>query len=261
MRRMVTTACLGLIAALAAGPAAAQLPPGCQQQITDYGDAPECILAYPGVIGNFPTCSGTCGPAGTQQADCAPLSSPPGAAAGFVEHFLPFGFTHFWLGCYTPAAPSGVDSEPDGKTNTPAAGFSACLPGIPTDCVEVAPWGQTFDQDECYTDGVDAGITAPIVFSACAPNVVSYNVANCSSTPANAVLNILVDWNQDGDWNDNFACASGCAYEWGVKNFPISIPPGCTALSSPPFLSGPFPGNGWLRITITQTPVDRKSVV
>ena len=65
-----------------------------------------------------------------------------------------------------------------------------------------------------------------------------------------------MDWNGDGDWNDNFSCPNGaCAFEWAVKNAPIAIPPGCALLTSPAFLTGPFDTYAWLRISLTDTPV------
>ncbi|MBI1799573.1 MAG: hypothetical protein HYR73_07770 [Candidatus Eisenbacteria bacterium] len=233
-------------------------PNDCQKPYRDFGDAPECIPAYPsGVLGKFPTCiltPATC-PIGTQEFACPPISTAPGAT-GYVVHTA--DFNSYWLGCYiTPLGPEGVDGETDGKTNTPAIGLSACS-DIATDCVEVAFGGMTFDQDECYADGSDAGITAPIVFGLCSVSSVSYSVTNCAPVQRYAYLNICVDWNEDADWNDNFQCnaASGgaCAYEWAVKNAPIFMPPGCALLTSPAFLSGPFKVHSWLRITISDNP-------
>jgi hypothetical protein len=237
-------------------------PPVCQQFLEDWGDAPECIPAYPsGVLGNFPTCSGPCGP-GTQELACAPISTPPGPT-GFMRHITPPAAPHFWLGCYPIPGDGfgGIDPEPDGKTNTPAVGVSACLPGLATDCVEPAFGGaMLFDQDECYADLVDHGVPGPITFPSCQLYSLPFVTANCTQT-IQVFLNILVDWNEDGDWNDNLLCQSGlppagCAYEWAVKNAPIAIPAGCTAMVSPPFLCGPNPVHTWFRISLTLEPVN-----
>lgn len=218
----------------------------------DFGDAPENALAYVGVTGRFPTCTTPSAP-GTQELFCAARGTAPGTT-GYVEHVRtssdPFAI---WLGCSTP----GVDSELDGKTNSNGAANSVCS-NVPVDCWE--PWWLSFGQDECYTDAADAGVHGGITFQSCQPAAVTYDAYNCGTTDVDAYLNILVDWNHDGDWNDNFDCgAAGCAHEWAVKNHPIVLPPGCSTLTSPQILAGPYygarPQEGWLRITITVVPV------
>jgi GEVED domain len=231
---------------------------------TDFGDAPEGIQAYPsGVIGNFPTCL-TPGGVGTFDIDptCgAPRSTPPGPA-GYVEHVaLATDNSKFWLGC-GPASgpPGGVDSETNGKVSVipPGAGMSACDNAIAVDCIQSA-WAGTmqFGQDECYGDD-DAGIASPVEFLACQPSTVTFTTNGCGPT-TEAYLNILVDWNGDGDWNDNFSCpgAAGqsCAYEWAVKNVLITVSPACVSHTSPVFTAGPRPGPGWMRISISAQPM------
>ena len=251
-------ACLGLGMLVVSLPAPAHDVdggPDCGRSYREFGDAPEGVLAYPGVIGAFPTCSGF-GLPSTQEFVCPPISSPPGPS-GFVMHVAFGNGGNYWLGCYTDpsGAPMGVDNEFDGKMNQPAIGISLC-DHAPTDCVEAA-FGLTFDQDECYTDGSDAGVKKPTLL-VCSPSSVTYNVFNCGG-PRVIFLNILIDMNQDGDWNDNFACnpvAAGCAYEWAVKNIPVTLLPGCNILVSPTFLVGPKPGPGWMRVTICDDPVD-----
>jgi len=225
-------------------------PNDCMKSGLDFGDAPETVDAYPGVPGKFPTCLQP-GPIGTQELACPPISSLPGPA-GYVMHmYHPGGF---WLGCTPLVAPLGIDPESDGKMSLGTT-KSACNPSIVTDCFESA-FGLTWGQDECYGTN-DAGIASFVTFTSCSTGVVSFRTYNCSSFPVSASLNILVDWNQDGDWNDNFICPAlgACAYEWAVKNVPISLPPGCNTLTSPQFRTGPATGHGWMRITIGQAVV------
>jgi hypothetical protein len=240
----------GALAALSFTPALAHDVdgPDCGVSREDFGDAPEGVLAYPGVIGAFPTCMSP-GPVGTREITCPALSPMPGPA-GFVRHFLTGD--NFWLGCFTPGALSGVDGEPDGKTNQPGLGFSACSP-VPTDCIEAA-YGLTFDQDECTADGSDAGVTPPTLV-VCERTSVTYTTSSCSQSPQSARLNILIDFNHDGDWNDNEQCATGCAWEWAVKNEPITISPGCETHTSQMFQVGTTAGPAWMRVTISQNPV------
>jgi hypothetical protein len=148
----------------------------------------------------------------------------------------------------------GIDRDSEGKVNQPSQNTSVCA-NEPTDCVATA-YGLTFDQDECFGDGSDAGVTSSLDFMTCQPGALTFTTSSCATAPRNVMLNILVDMNHDGDWNDIVACPGGaCAYEWAVKNQPIIIPPGCGALTSPAFLVGPTPGPSWLRISVTDGPV------
>ena len=230
---------------------------------TDFGDAPEGITAYPGgVIGRFPTCLSP-GPIGAAEISplCPPLSPVAVGPAGYVMHITTAtDQSKFWLGC-GPASGliGGVDSEVNGKVRVlpPAGAKSSCDTTVAVDCSEVAWSGaMTFGQDECYGDD-DAGVTSPLGFAVCTSSSVSYNTYNCGQS-TEGYLNILVDWNEDGDWNDNFACGSaagGCAYEWAVKNAPIPLLAGCQPHISPIFMAGPRAGHGWMRVTISLVPV------
>ncbi len=231
-------------------------PDDCQRTPTDYGDAPENCLAYPGVMGHFPTCRADSPPGDATNA-CGPVLPPPGPT-GFVMHqHLPTLF-QYWLGC-GPAGtpPMGIDGEPDGKVNDTGAGASVCNPGLLVDCVEKA-FGMTFGQDECYGSS-DAGLSSPVAFAPCTPSSITFKAWNCSPNAQQVVLNILVDWNHDGDWNDIVQCPTGaCVPEWAVQNVVITLFPGCNTITSPSFMSGPTAGPAWMRISISdnQAPGD-----
>jgi hypothetical protein len=211
------------------------------------------------VIGQFPTCTTAAG-IGTQEIDagCAPVSTLPGPT-GFVRHVqLPVDPNGLWFGCGA-VGPLWVDSEPDGKVNsTPPAGTpSSCNNITPTDCLETTSAGLVFGQDECAGDGVDAGLatTTNPVFDACQTTQLRFRAFNCSSQPVTAFVNLLFDWNEDGDWNDVLSCDDACVPEWAVHNVSVVIPPGCSIWTSPIFQVGPKPGFGWMRATITYAPV------
>jgi hypothetical protein len=224
----------------------------------DWGDAPEGVLAYPGVIGAFPTCRAM-NVVGTQEIapGCAPISTPPHVTGHIFHRQGPnLGVPSYWLGCYVDPAGlrMGIDRDPEGKMNQPAQGVSFCDQG-PTDCVETA-FGLSWDQDECYGDGSDAGLASPPSLLACQPSSLIFSTHNCAGQARVVFLNILVDMNHDGDWNDVDLCSKpgACVYEWAVKNVTITLPPGCGSITSPAFLVGPDPGPSWLRISLTDDP-------
>jgi C1A family cysteine protease len=206
----------------------------------DFGDAPEGALAYPasGVIGQFPTCISV---------------GPPG---NFILHSNSGAF----LG-------PTVDFEPDGN-----AGF----------CPTFNP--NMYDQDECFADG-DAGLLLPGAFTivgppgsemvvpcpgsppiplgnVCTPAMwgpnIDIHVQNMMPAMAPAFVNVLIDWNQDGQWAGASTCSDGTlAPEHVLIDFPVPngfIGP-LSALMPPPFIIGPDAGYVWARISITEIPV------
>ena len=227
-------------------------PPG------DFGDAPEGIACYPdGTVGRFPSCSATT-PAGNQTAPCAAPGTAPGPT-GHVRH-VPAPIFDFWLGCGTP----GIDYEVDAKVG-PAAGTTCAL--NPSDCVTSnVDWQgppMSFLQDECAFDGVDAmaGFNFPQVFPANEGllSAISMPVQN-AGIPLSAYLNILIDMNADGDWNDVIDDFSPCHPEWAVKNHIVTLQAGCTTVSSPPFqvtqsYYEQYVVPTWVRVTISGEPV------
>jgi len=206
------------------------------QTLSDFGDAPEGSLAYPftNVNGNFPTCKNV-GP------------------SGWIEHLSTIVF-------FGP----GADIEPDGN-----AGMCPVFPP------------NSYDQDECMNDG-DAGLLMPSSFTllgqpvgilpcpqAPAPTPlqqackwaqwginIDILVNNMNQTPA--FVNILMDWNQDGQWGGNSVCPGGATVpEHVLQNF--LIPPGfagpLSTLGPPSLLLGPNQDFLWTRFTLTDQPV------
>ncbi|HNS17896.1 MAG TPA: dockerin type I repeat-containing protein [Bacteroidales bacterium] len=201
----------------------------------DFGDAPEGVPAYPvsGVIGQFPTCTTI-------------------LPSGIVQH------TNFgaWFGPL-------VDFESDGN-----AGL----------CPGFAP----YDADECQGDG-DAGLLVPGAFTLAGlppvvvpcpqsgatplgntcttaqwgPNI-DMQVQNLCPSGLPHFVNVLIDWDQNGQWGGGSPCPGGLiASEHVLVNFPV--PNGyngpLSGLQPPSFLIGPNAGHVWVRFTLSEVTV------
>jgi hypothetical protein len=205
----------------------------------DYGDAPEGAPAYPYslVIGAFPTCKNV-------------------PTAGYIEHDN-FGA---WFG------PS-YDFEGDGN--------GGCCPLFNPD---------SYDQDECFNDG-DAGLIKPEPYTLEGSTIVT-PCPGCSGSPLGTVcqqarwgsdidiyvhntmpghpeylpayVNVLVDWNQDGQWGGSCSCpGANTTPEHVLVNFvvPAQYIGTLSTLSPADFTIGPEQGYVWTRFSITESPV------
>lgn len=201
----------------------------------ERGDAPEGGLAYPalGIFGNFPTCE-SLGPAGD------------------IQH-----------GNWGAVLGPSYDFEGEGN----AGQCPGCFP--------------LYDQDECFAD-FDAGLITPQPFTidsswnvVTCPNSQGTALANAcqtvawgsdvdilvtnfmpSSTPG--LMNVLVDWNQNGQWGDTISCpGAGPISEHVLVNFvvPNGFSGPLSALGPPGFLAGRKSGHVWARFSITEQPV------
>jgi hypothetical protein len=206
----------------------------------DYGDAPEGAIAYPAsaVVGRFPTV-------------LAPTTPVP-----YMMHARqPSPLLH--LG-------DGLDYEYDGNAGIPFLDFIA------------------YDADECYDPAPsDDGLLFPAAFT-----IQGSSVVPCTSGPANlgapctqavwgvdidvevvnqlasdAWLNVLIDWNQDGEWGGSSTCGSRVP-ELAVENVPIPptgpnpVPLSTLVLGLQPILIGPLDGYVWARFTLTDAPLN-----
>jgi hypothetical protein len=203
----------------------------------EFGDAPEGALAYPstGVTGAFPTCKNV-------------------TVAGWIQHNN-FGT---WFG-------PRFDIEPDGNHGL---------------CPGFAP----YDNDECFQDG-DAGLILPqpctIQGGAVVPcgnsmgrpledtcqwaqwgsdiDILIHNWMPNDEPYLPAYVNVLVDWNQDGQWQNDPAtnCSGSVVPEHVLVDF--VVPPQydgtLSALGPPSFQIGPHAGYVWARFSITEAPV------
>jgi hypothetical protein len=205
----------------------------------EYGDAPEGALAYPtlGVDGKFPTCKRT-GP------------------AGYIEHGNK-GWTFFGY---------SVDYESEGN-----GGY----------CPSFNP--DLYNQDETSGDG-DCGIDVkaytiqgPVGSETVVPIIPDYagalgnacelaewgtniNLWWDTGNPEGAYINILFDWNQDGEWGGFVSCPDSpmkALPEHVMVNYFVPNGNGYLSVLSPPaFRIGPNTGYIWARFTITERPID-----
>ena len=258
---LIAGAVLALLLLARAAAHAADPSTACGKPIEDFGDAPEGVAipdyVYSGhynVMGHFPSCLAP-GANGTQESFCTPISTAPGAT-GYVRH-LQSGAANYWLGCYQGSnGLYGIDSESDAKVWPLGGTTSACSPSVTLDGTG----------DEGFYGDDDAGLINE--YRICGSSQITFTTANCGSARS-AYLNVLVDVNQDGDWNDNIAapanywCAppvgeNGCLREWQIKNFLLQIPSGCAthSWSAVPPVAVPNIGYYWVRITLTDDPVN-----
>ncbi len=250
-RRIFVRLAIGLLAAIvmlgvagaAASPERASVGAPTGPQIgLEFGDAPEGlgVLAYPPlpVPGSFPTC----------------MSAGPGA---WVQH-TNFG-AHF-----------GPTFDLEADSDAGLCQSSTCFP--------------PYDADECYKDN-DAGLILPEPFTivttgpslqivscpaskgtalgyACQTafwgGSVDINVTNNMPSGTVGRVNLLVDWNQDGQWSGSVTCPDGTVVpEHVLVNFPV--PNGFTGplskLFPPNFVIGPNTGHIWSRFSITERDV------
>jgi len=158
-----------------------------------------------------------------------------------------------------------ADTELDGTVNAVGAPpllipseTSTCSPAVAIYEYERGGGGLWFGADEIAGDG-DAGLGMPATLVACDLAFLQYKAWSCGPSTIAAYLNVLVDWSQDGDWNDVVACGAGtntvCVPEWAMKNSPIQLAPGCNVLTTPAFHVGPVLGQPWMRMTLTLAPV------
>jgi hypothetical protein len=180
--------------------------------------------------------------------------TPPGVTGAVVSSVL-YDAWQFWLGSSVPEICQGSFDC--------VGGIDSDICGAKPHCIQEA-FGMTFNQDECPDDPSDAGVTALPVLSVCDTASITFRWTDLGVDQI--YLNVLIDLNQDGDWNDSFACTTGdstaCAFEWAIKNYPISPTikiPGSNLgyiTTSPYFRVGPYAGESWLRVSLSLSPVN-----
>ncbi|MFC1793584.1 GEVED domain-containing protein [Planctomycetota bacterium] len=106
-------------------------------------------------------------------------------------------------------------------------------------------------------DEGDDGVVFPLNMPSCRFTTIDYTV-NVVAPNTDLWVNIWLDWNRDGDWDDTLECPSGPAPEWAVQNqFLLNLPAGINEITTPGFLAW-HPEGGteeiWMRITLSGRP-------
>ncbi|HCO93681.1 MAG TPA: hypothetical protein DIU00_06990 [Phycisphaerales bacterium] len=103
----------------------------------------------------------------------------------------------------------------------------------------------------------DDGIKLPLSLPNCCWTTMDYEVTVVDPN-VDLWVNIWLDWNRDGDWDDVVDCPEGPAPEWAVQNqFLFNLPVGLNQITSTAFL--PWNPEGgpeliWIRITLSEQP-------
>lgn len=111
--------------------------------------------------------------------------------------------------------------------------------------------------DRANRDGGDDGVAMPLNLPDCGWAAIDYEVTVVEpGTPL--WVNVWLDFNRDGDWDDVEDCPSGPVTEWAVRNqYLYGLAAGLNQVKSPGFMSR-HPSSGpqqiWMRITLSEQP-------
>ncbi len=121
--------------------------------------------------------------------------------------------------------------------------------------------------DNAFTNPI-SGAPLPVYMAPCANAIVRYAqyVNPATPYPGTRYVNMWVDWNMDGDWQDSFTTQCGGTqspivnHEWVAQN--IVANPATGVYTLPPFVVGslPIPSRLWVRISIADAPAPAASV-
>jgi hypothetical protein len=106
-------------------------------------------------------------------------------------------------------------------------------------------------------DGGDDGVVMPLALPHCGWATIDYEVT-VVEPGTDLWVNVWLDFNRDGDWDDTVECTTGPANEWAVQNqLLFDLPVGQTIVTTPAFLSAHPEGlheEIWMRITLAEQP-------
>ncbi|OPZ26578.1 MAG: Cna protein B-type domain protein [Lentisphaerae bacterium ADurb.BinA184] len=114
--------------------------------------------------------------------------------------------------------------------------------------------------DAANQDGDDDALDDAPYLPHCEPTRFAFSLSTLAAQSATLYVNVWLDFNRDGDWNDTLACDGVSAVpEWAVQNLAVGVTgTGTLLLVTPPFLSW-TPADVadhplWLRITLAEQP-------
>ena len=106
-------------------------------------------------------------------------------------------------------------------------------------------------------DHGDDGVVLPLNLPTCRWATFDYTV-NVIDPDVDLWVNVWLDWNRDGDWDDTLNCAEGSAPEWAVQNqLLFDLPVGSHVITTPAIFSWHPKGGSdeiWMRITLSDQP-------
>ena len=106
-------------------------------------------------------------------------------------------------------------------------------------------------------DGGDDGVNVPLTLPNCGWTIFDYQVTVIDPN-TDLWVNVWLDFNRDGDWDDTVDCPGGRAPEWAVQNqFLFNLPVGLHEITTPGFKSVHPAGAHdqiWMRITLSEQP-------
>ncbi|UCF17385.1 MAG: hypothetical protein JSW59_07960, partial [Phycisphaerales bacterium] len=114
------------------------------------------------------------------------------------------------------------------------------------------------NENSANHDGGDDGVDMPLSLPNCGLASFEYEVT-IVKPGTNLWVNVWLDFNRDGDWDDDVECPDGStADEWAVQNqFLFDLPAGAHKIATPGFRSM-HPKNAheqiWMRITLAEQP-------
>jgi len=154
---------------------------------------------------------------------------------------------------FGPYGPIHVNAKAEAYLGKKISGETEADTGFDDDGTNnIRPLIDSADRDEG-----DDGVVFPITLPDCGWTTFDYTVT-IAKPGTDLWVNVWLDFNRDGDWDDTVACSAGSAPEWAVQNqFLFNLPAGLNQLTTPAFRSWnpkSGPQDIWMRITLSEQP-------